>query len=456
MHFVNREDAGRRLASLLREYKDEAPIVLGLPRGGVVVAYEVAKALEAPLDVWVVRKVGAPGYPELGLGAVAEGGIVYLNQELMSEVGAAEADVEEIIEAQAEEVDERVRRFRGDRPPPRLQDRTVILVDDGIATGGTTRAAIQALRQLGPRKIVLAVPVAASQSLPDLEALVEDIVCVHATPAMHAIGAWYEDFQQVDDEEVVRLLEDAQRIARRPEARPAPLEDMGGEQEVSISIGDLQLNGTLTLPPSPRGLVLFAHGSGSSRFSPRNRHVAALLGQYGLATLLFDLLTSEEEAIDEVTAELRFDIDLLARRLVQVTDWAENFPATQGLPIGYFGSSTGAAAALIAASERPERVGAVVSRGGRPDLAWNSLQQVRAPTLLIVGGRDTSVIEFNRCAAARLIAPYRLEIIPGATHLFEEHGALDEVARLAGEWFNHYLGQARLELEASAFEGAQT
>ncbi|WP_224246292.1 phosphoribosyltransferase family protein [Hyalangium gracile] len=449
MRFVDREDAGRRLASLLLDYEREQPIVLALPRGGVPIGYEVARALRAPLDVWVVRKVGAPGHSELGLGAVAEGGIVYLNRELMEEVGATDEDIQELVREQAEEVSERVKRFRGTRTPPRLQGRTVILVDDGIATGGTIRAAIEALRQIGPRKIVIAVPVGASQSLEELQPLVEDVVWVHATPSLYAIGAWYEDFQQVPDAEVVRLLERARQRHDASETRPAMGEAPGEEQEVSISAGDALLGGTLGVPLAPRGLVLFAHGSGSSRFSPRNRHVAAILRRHGLATLLFDLLTSEEETIDEVTAELRFDIDLLARRLVQVTDWAASFPATRGLAIGYFGSSTGAAAALLAASERPMRVGAIVSRGGRPDLAWDRLEAVRAPTLFIVGGRDSSVIEFNRCASERMSAPRELQLIPGASHLFEEPGALDSVAELAGRWFIQHLSRATLEEEAS-------
>ncbi len=207
MHFSNREEAGRQLASRLLGYKDEAPIVLGLPRGGVPVAYQVAKALNAPMDIWVVRKVGAPGFQEFGLGAVAEGGILYLNAESVEEVGASPAEVREIVLRKTAEVAERAQRLRRGQPPPRVEGRTVILVDDGIATGGTVRAAIQSLRSARPRKIVLAVPVAASQSLEELQELADDIVCVFDTPAMYAIGAWYEDFQQVPDEEVVRLLE---------------------------------------------------------------------------------------------------------------------------------------------------------------------------------------------------------------------------------------------------------
>jgi dienelactone hydrolase len=201
------------------------------------------------------------------------------------------------------------------------------------------------------------------------------------------------------------------------------------------------LEGNLAIPRGARGVVLFAHGSGSSRFSPRNRGVAANLNDSDIATLLVDLLTEEEEAVDSVTAHFRFDIGLLARRLIDAADWLMNGPETCGLRIGYFGASTGAAAALMAAVERPQVVAAIVSRGGRPDLASSSLPHVLAPTLLIVGGADLPVIQMNRTALVELRCEKRLDIVPGATHLFEEAGALEQVARLAREWFTRYLEQ---------------
>jgi dienelactone hydrolase len=206
------------------------------------------------------------------------------------------------------------------------------------------------------------------------------------------------------------------------------------------------LEGNLVVPDEATGIVLFAHGSGSSRLSPRNRYVARVLQEAGLATLLLDLLMPMEEAIDERTAQLRFDIPFLARRLVSATDWLVNQPATHHLQIGYFGASTGAAAALVAAAERPEVVGAIVSRGGRPDLAHAALPRVQAPTLLIVGGNDPLVLELNREALDQLATIKRLAIVPGATHLFEEPGALEQVAHLAREWFSHYLVSAGHEM----------
>jgi dienelactone hydrolase len=208
---------------------------------------------------------------------------------------------------------------------------------------------------------------------------------------------------------------------------------------VHVPVGRATLEGELSLPAEARGIVLFAHGSGSSRHSPRNRHVARLLNEGKLATLLVDLLTTDEELLDQQTAHLRFNIGLLADRLVGVTDWLTQQPDTRQLRIGYFGASTGAAAALVAAAERPQLIGAVVSRGGRPDLAGPALPLVQAPTLLIVGGNDIQVLELNRQALAQLRCEKQLVIIPGATHLFEEPGALDKVARYAREWFERYL-----------------
>lgn len=215
---------------------------------------------------------------------------------------------------------------------------------------------------------------------------------------------------------------------------------MTPERSVTIpASGGADVAGDLTVPDAAVGLVVFAHGSGSGRHSGRNRHVARLLQDRGLATLLIDLLTEEEEVVDRRTAELRFDIDLLAGRLVDATRWATADRDVAPLAVGYFGASTGGGAAIVAAAALGDAVAAVVSRGGRPDLAGDALAEVRAPTLLVVGGRDEQVLDLNRRAAARLSAPWHLEVVPGATHLFEEPGALDAVAGLAGAWFGEHL-----------------
>jgi putative phosphoribosyl transferase len=213
----------------------------------------------------------------------------------------------------------------------------------------------------------------------------------------------------------------------------------GIQTEVQIEAGRVPLNGFLNLPPDAKGIVLFVHGSGSTRFSPRNQMVARFLNDANIGTLLFDLLNPKEEEIDNKTRELRFNIPFLAERLIAATEWVSQFEETKHLPFGYFGASTGAAAALIAAAELGLKVQAVVSRGGRPDLAGQALHRVKCPTLLIVGGDDYGVIELNQHSLALLTCEKKLEIIPGATHLFEEPGTLEEVGRMATLWFNNYL-----------------
>lgn len=230
-------------------------------------------------------------------------------------------------------------------------------------------------------------------------------------------------------------------MSSRSHAAPKTPEDT---RAVHVRAGRATLEGDLGIPGDAFGVVLFAHGSGSSRRSPRNRFVAEVLRRGGLATLLLDLLTPEEEAADDRTAELRFDIPFLADRLGDAIAWLEAEPATSALPIGLFGASTGGGAALVTAAERPESVGAVVSRGGRPDLAGPALARVRAPTLLVVGGDDAPVLALNRVALAELDCEKQLEVVPGATHLFEEPGTLEVVARLARDWFAEHLGAGRV------------
>ncbi len=215
------------------------------------------------------------------------------------------------------------------------------------------------------------------------------------------------------------------------------------EEKVTIPVGEARIAGTLRVPERAGGVVVFAHGSGSSRFSPRNRRVATVLEEAGFATLLIDLLSEREEIEDSRTGALRFDVELLAERLIAASTWVSLSEGLMSLPVGYFGASTGAAAALLAAANRPEPVGAIVSRGGRPDLAGKSLKHVRTPTLLIVGERDSVVLDLNRRAAEELAAECRVEIVPGATHLFEEPGALERVAALARDWFSLHLAGRR-------------
>jgi len=248
---------------------------------------------------------------------------------------------------------------------------------------------------------------------------------------------------------VVDFQHETANQTRRQSRNPIELKPQPRVREVHIPIDRIMLEGSLSLPTQAKGIVLFAHGSGSSRHSPHNRFVASVLQNAGFATLLMDLLTTEEEVLDNRTAELRFDIDLLAHRLIGATWWLQEQSDTAKLPLGYFGASTGAAAALVAAADATDLVSAVVSRGGRPDLAGDALHKVSAPTLLIVGGDDVQVIELNRRAFGLIPAEKDLEIVPGASHLFEEPGALESVANLAKDWFDAYLRQTGQRREAA-------
>jgi putative phosphoribosyl transferase len=271
------------------------------------------------------------------------------------------------------------------------------------------------------------------------------MVCVHTPGDFFGIGQFYADFSQTTDDEVIACLQHAAAEASRPPAAAAdpPVLDRdlpaAGGEEVEPVAGEVRLAGYLTMPENAAGIVVFAHGSGSSRDSPRNRYVARVLNQAGLGTLLFDLLTLEEEP-DRANV---FDIGLLARRLTQVTGWLRAQPRAAGAAVGYFGASTGAAAALWAAAEPGAGIAAVVSRGGRPDLARPRLAEVTAPTLLIVGGRDETVLDLNRRAQAELRCENRLAVVPGATHLFEEPGTLATAAELARDWFLRHLSHGR-------------
>ncbi len=439
MMFVDRVDAGRRLAARLEHLRGAPVVVLGLPRGGVPVAGEVAAALGAPLDVIVVRKLGVPFQPELAMGAIGEGGVRVLNAQIVRMAGVSEGELATVEARERAELDRRARRFRGDRPPVQLAGRTAVVVDDGIATGSTARAACQVARAQGAAKVVLAVPVAPPGWQARIGPDADELICL-ATPAMFfAIGQFYDDFSQTTDEEVSACLERA--------ADGVPVSAMTGarvddpptrDEEVEVEAGLVRLGGHLTLPEHAVGVVVFAHGSGSSRHSPRNRYVAGVLNAAGIGTLLFDLLTVDEE-LDRANV---FDVRLLARRLLDVTRWLRAQPGCAGLSVGYFGASTGAAAALWAAAEPDADVAAVVSRGGRPDLAGSRLAEVTAPTLLIVGGWDDVVLDLNRQAEASLRCESRLVVVPGATHLFEEPGTLQAAAETARDWFIGRLAAA--------------
>lgn len=429
--FADRADAGRQLGLRLEYLRGGDAVVLGVPRGGVPVAYEVAKALDAELDVILVRKLGVPSQPELAMGAIGEDGAYALDPRVLSLARVRHKDLEAVERRERRLLDDRVARFRAGRTHLDLGGRTAVIVDDGIATGSTVRVACSIARKLGAARVILAVPVAPADTLRTLTEA-DEVVCLSTPRHLSAVSQHYRDFSPTSDDEVALLLDAA---ARRAQRASSPHGNPGLDQDVQIHSDGVRLQGHLNLPRSAAGVVVFAHGSGSGRHSPRNRFVASVLQQAGLGTLLLDLLSPAEE-LDRGNV---FNIELLARRLTAATAWLGGLPDTASCSVGYFGASTGAGAALWAAGEQGEQIGAVVSRGGRPDLAGPWLGLVRAPTLLIVGSADHRVLELNRGAQAQMRCPNRLELVQGATHLFEEAGTLEQAAVLARNWFVQHL-----------------
>lgn len=423
MTFKNREEAGRRLAQTLAAYRGRNPLVLAIPRGAAVMARIIADELDGEMDVVLVRKLRAPGQPELAIGAIDEHGHAYLTG-YASPSHVSDAYLEQEKRTQLDVLKRRRASYHRSAADPRA--RVVIVVDDGIATGSTVMAALKFLRGKKPARLIVAAAVAPPDTVERLQDFADEVVCLATPVDFGAVGRFFEDFREVGDDEVVSLL-------KATHEHIVPVDAI--DPEVSIDAGGVRLRGNLACPADAKGVVVFAHGSGSSRLSPRNRHVADVLNQYGIATLLFDLLTPEEDR----DHESRFNMPLLARRLVRVTEWISQRPETRGLPIGYFGASTGAAAAMMAAAELGSKVACIVSRGGRADLAMDAVDRVCSPTMLIVGASDPIVLELNRAVYDALPGVKELSVVRGASHLFEEPGTLDEATRQAAGWFRVHL-----------------
>ena len=373
------------------------------------------------------------------MGAIGEDGVRVVNHDVLRMTGLGDLDIDEAEHRERMELDRRAMRYREGRKRAELVGRCAVVVDDGIATGSSARAACEVARALGAARIVLAAPVASRLAVVDLRQVCDEFVCLEVPEPFFAVGEWYRDFSQTTDDQVIEMVRRAAVGQERGRAAsPGGEGVVRSEADVEVRCGDTNLTGSLSIPSGARGTVVFAHGSGSGRRSARNRYVAALLNEAGLATLLFDLLTTAEEK----DRSRVFDVPLLAGRLADVTRWASAQPEIATTTVGYFGASTGAAAALWAAAQPDCGIAAVVSRGGRPDLAAPCLAAVTAPTLLIVGESDELVLGLNQNAQAALRCQNHLAVVPGAGHLFEEPGALAAVAELARDWFITNLATA--------------
>ena len=415
--FDDRVSAGLQLGLAVARRGFRNAVVLGLPRGGVPVAAAVAQVIAAPLDVIVVRKLGVPGQPEVAMGAIGEDGAVVMNDDIVRLARVGHGDIDRTEHLEREVLERRLSGIRAVRPRVPLAGCTAVLVDDGIATGATMRAAVAVARAHGAHRVVVAAPVAPPDVVDSFARLADDVVLLEQPSDFVAVGAWYRDFDPVSDHEVISHL---QRSIHEPVTSGA-----------TITCNGVSLAGDLTVPEAPLGVVLFAHGSGSSRHSPRNCATARLLERGGIATLLIDLQTPTEAAGEPDT----FDAERGTDRLVCALDWLAADPRTVGLPVGLMGASTGAALAIRAAVAAPSAVAAVVSRGGRVDLAPDAVPLLRAPALCIVGSDDDEVLRLNRRAVAAMTCRAEVCVVEGATHLFSEPGTLEAAAVAAFAWF---------------------
>lgn len=415
LSFRDREDGARQLLLQLEDLKGQNVLVLGVPRGAIPMAKIIADELQGDLDLILVKKVGHPLNPEFAVGAVTEDGDLLISDE--NDPSFTKEELTEKAKHPIELLREQRLRLtrRGSALNPK--DRLVLVVDDGIATGATMSAAVQSLKAKGAKRVIVAAPVASREAKEKLELFGAEVRTVGTPEPFGAVSYYYRNFTQVSDAEIGGFF---------------------NLKSTEIKVSSLNLDGILAIPTDAQGIVIFAHGSGSGRLSPRNQFVAEVLNKHHVATLLVDLLTEKEEA----NRHNIFDIRLLAYRLIEITDWLMTQPELRSLKVGYFGASTGAGAALSAAAHRSTRVTSIVSRGGRPDLAGADLEIVKAPTLMIVGGHDIPVLALNKKACERLHCEKKIEIIERAGHLFEEKGALERVSQLTLHWFQKYFAES--------------
>lgn len=458
----DREHGGRLLAQEFRRLRADDPVVLGVTRGGIPVALEIAKAFGAPLDFVGVQKVRAPEFPEFTVAAVAEGGALYLHLRMLRLVGMTAAEASERAQQAAVELAQRIRRYRGETPPPSVAGRTALVVDDGVATGATACAAARAVLSRGATRVVLAAPVIAPGAERELAREFDEVLALEWPFPFLSLRLWYEHLDRLTDGMVVEYLRRGAGPAVGPDAERAEVERANAErapadvatlhsEAVVIPCGAGSrdtLEADLVLPEGARSIVVF--GTGSSRDSPRYQLIAAMLHEVGIGTLRCDLLTPDEHR--DRAEWLPIDPRVLTGRIATVMRHLSVLPVLREARRGLYAGGPSAEAALEVAATAPELVDAVVVRAGQLDrVPMTTLARVRAPVLLVVGGQDENVLAANRAALAHLVAG-ELEVVPGATDVSGEPGALEAVGRLAASWFKRLLEQAPLRGRPPSFE----
>lgn len=426
--FADRAEAGRRLADRVRPLAATDPIALALPRGGVPVAAELARALRIPMDVLLVRKIGLPGQPELGVGALTEDGHVSFDEPSMARIGIDRSRLASTVEAERAELGRRLSLYRGDRPAPRLRGRDVLVVDDGLATGGTARAALRMVRRHGPARSVLAVPVGADSAVHMLAPEADEVVVLAVPEHFHAVGEWYRDFRQVSDRSVVALLEELRAPSPLRRSTDAPA------HRVRLWAGDAGLDAELAAPSPARSAVVIACCGDEE--APQRRAVAAALHRGGYITLLLDLLTAEEQQRGGAVGDTA-----LTARLAAAVGWLRRTSGMEDAPLGVFAGERAVPAALGAAGRRrPAGLTAVLGHTDRLEVGEETLRAVETPTLLLVTGARDSVREAAELVA-RAGAPCEVRGVTGAERLLGPSSAVgeEELGDAAAEWFARHL-----------------
>lgn len=446
MPFDDRRDAGRRLASALAYVDAEDLLVVALPNGGVVVGDEIARALGAPLDVLAVHPLTLPEDDQTPIGAIGPGGARFLDIDQLNRLDPPEGELEAMIAEAEEAVEATARRLRGSSTPLELRGRTVILATDAIQSGAKARLAIRILRSQGPKRLILAVPVAANPALSATRDEVDAQVFLVAPEQIDRMEDWYRTLPRVSEADVHDVLEAARARLREagqpamppPEVEVRPAEPLS-QTNIEVDLGDTQLEALLGIPAKATGLILVAPDGGASRYSPRGQHLAEALREAGLATLQVDLLTPAEAAEDARSQRYRYDLGLMADRLIDVAGWAAGHSRTRMLPLGLLGTGTAAAIGLLAARQRPDRLRAVACLEGHLEMVQGALPEVQVPVLMLSSDLSPSAQSAARRAMEALGGPVDHQTIAAHGDLLEDPEALDAAAEAAGSWFVEHL-----------------